>query len=278
MLREGIHFLNNTITLTPIDSYLTIRSAYPNETVWISGGILIDSNSSDWKRVDSKGNIWVTNLNSLNVKSGITGLFTIHPHQRMTLARYPNANVEEWDDPKRYVSSHAVDEWMFPEYGEIPKFYTIDLSSEENPTGHIKNDSTMVDYNKFGTGQGGACATVWGDEPSYWCSNVSAGGWAEVDKAAALAGRMNIPRGMILLKNNSRISGTINDIADDSIFERIQGWSNPKGGIVHVVSRFMFFCCKTHCVWSSLIDAQQFLVTFCACFCFEIDNSLKKEP
>jgi len=47
----------------------------------------------------------------------------------------------------------------------------------------------MGPYNTFGRGQGGVCATVWGDQPSYWCGNASAGGWAEVDKAAALAGR-----------------------------------------------------------------------------------------
>ena len=40
----------------------------------------------------------------------------------------------------------------------------------------------------YGTGQGGACETVWdaSEAPSYWCGNVSAGGWAEVDRQATV--------------------------------------------------------------------------------------------
>jgi hypothetical protein len=51
---------------------------------------------------------------------------------------------------------------------------------------------------------------------------LSGGGWAEVDKAAALAGRMNIPRGIVLANT------------DSEIFQRARRWTNPRGAIVHV--------------------------------------------
>jgi hypothetical protein len=196
---------------------------------------------------ERKANIWVADLTSLrNVPSSITGLFTVGlsgtttatHHERMTLSRYPNADVEEWNSPNRYMPHDTVDEWMFPPFGDIPHFEYIDLSDAKNPTGRVKNDSTMVDYNSFGTGQGGACATVWGDSPSYWCSNVSAGGWAEVDRAAALSGRMNIPIGMTLSKP-SKSTGVDDDARStssdkDAFIERANRWANPQGGIIHV--------------------------------------------
>jgi hypothetical protein len=51
---------------------------------------------------------------------------------------------------------------------------------------------------------------------------LSGGGWAEVDKAAALAGRMNIPKGIVLANT------------DSEIFQRARRWTNPRGAIVHV--------------------------------------------
>ena len=221
ILREGIHYLESTIVLTPNHSNLLIKAA-PNEDIWISGGKLIEAREISWTRTKEDSNIWVANVSSLDLPQ-ITGLFTVTSHERMTLARYPNADVEEWDAKDRHIPGKDVKEWLFPPYDKVPEFFSIDLSIPDNPTGHIKNESTMPDYNRFGTGQGGACASVWGDQPSYWCSNVSAGGWAEVDKAASIAGRMNIPRGMIL--TNETTSG---------IFERAQHWKDPKGAVVHV--------------------------------------------
>lgn len=231
VLLKGIHYLNETIVLTPEDSYLTIRTD-PDERAWISGGILINSTTTSWEPVSNQSrNIFVANLSSLlslndgAISSSFTGLFTINPHQRMTLARFPNANVEEWNSPDRYVPAKVVDEWLFPPFGEVPQFYFLDLSHPDNPTGHVKNDSDLSSYNMYGTGVGGVCSTVWGDSPSYWCSNVSAGGWAEVDQAAALAGRLNIPRGLTLYGN---------DTESKEMIERIKRWGDPRGAIIHV--------------------------------------------
>ena len=225
VLKKGIHFLRETIILgTSLDSNLTIRSASlePDKRAWLSGGVPIVSKTTQWK--PHTEHIWVTNVSSIldDPPSKITGLFTVHPHQRMTLARYPNANVEDWNAADRYISSREEHEWLFPPYSTPPRFSAIDLSQPENPTKHIKNDSAMSEYNMFGTGQGGSCATVWGDYPSYWCSNISAGGWAFVDQAAARAGRVNLPSGITLSQNHS-------------LAQRFRTYKNdPKGAIVHV--------------------------------------------
>jgi len=224
VLFKGIHYLKETIVLTPEDSYLTIRSA-PNERAWLSGGILINSTTTSWKPVSStQRKTIVANLSSL-LLSDVTGLFTVNPHQRMTLARFPNANVEDWNAQHRYVPASLVDEWLFPPFGNVPQFYSLDLSLPNNPSGHVKNDSADQSYNMYGTGLGGVCDTVWGDLPSYWCSNVSAGGWAEVDQAAALSGRLNIPRGFGLYGN---------DTETNDMMERMRRWSNPSGAVFHV--------------------------------------------
>lgn len=54
----------------------------------------------------------------------------------------------------------------------------------------------MPGYNWYTNGYGGSCAKVWGDNPSYWCSNSSQGGWAFVDADCAERGRPQIPEGL----------------------------------------------------------------------------------
>ena len=79
-----------------------------------------------------------------------------------------------------------------------------------------------------------------------YSSNVSAGGWAEVDKAAALANRMNIPSGFCIVNKNDH--GDIDDHNRDKseLYDRIKLWKNPLGAIVHVVSfNFILFSERT---------------------------------
>lgn len=40
------------------------------------------------------------------------------------------------------INASAVMEWHKPAVGEVPTFVTVDLS-KPNPSGYIKNDSTM---------------------------------------------------------------------------------------------------------------------------------------
>lgn len=151
VLHEGIHFLRDTVILTPMDSNLLIKSA-SNQMAWLSGGKPIKSKEAGWTRTKENSNIWVADLSSLKM-SAITGLFTTNDHERMTLARFPNADVEDWNHPNRYISRNDVEEWVFPPFGALPKFYSIDFSNPDNPTGFEKNDSIMDQYNSYGTGK-----------------------------------------------------------------------------------------------------------------------------
>jgi hypothetical protein len=77
-------------------------------------------------------------------------------------------------------------------------------------------------YNVYSAGVGGICNTLWGNEPSYWCSNSSAGGWAEVDQASAISGRLQIPIGM-----SYNLTSTVG--------QRMNHWNHSVvGGIIHV--------------------------------------------
>jgi hypothetical protein len=119
------------------------------------------------------------------------------------MARWPNANAET--DQWGYASfgrlnfsvpSAAVVEWTPRDAGRSPAYAYDDLRSLPNNAHAIKNDSTMDEYNQWGVGSGGVCSDVW-DGDSYWCGNVSAGGWAEVDRECATNGRLQLPVGMV---------------------------------------------------------------------------------
>jgi len=240
VLHAGIHFLNQTLVLTPEDSNMLFRGRSGS---WISGGVKIPADGAGWRSVpNAASNIWVAdNLTSLlphrilRSNSFFSGLFTVDPHTRLTLARFPNANVEIWNARDRYqdpIGGHDASHWMFLPYTGVPTFDFYNLTDPQNPTGVMKTDSTMGPYNMFGTGQGGACAQIWGTDPSYWCSNISAGGWAFVDAAAAKAGRMNFPAGVQLAATNIS-SG--NDA--DAFQQRVRHlWHSQKarGAIFHV--------------------------------------------
>jgi len=60
VLRGGVHFLTQTIYLTPEHSHLTLMG-FPGEDAVVSGGVLLKVN---WKpyRVDQKWNIYVADI------------------------------------------------------------------------------------------------------------------------------------------------------------------------------------------------------------------------
>ncbi|CAE7521386.1 unnamed protein product [Symbiodinium natans] len=225
ILRGGVHFLglNGTVHLGPGDSELEI-SSYPGEEAWLSGGIPLKDVA--WQKVThpSTGrSVWRTKMPMGHQSHQIRSLFTLESHARLNWARYPNMNVETdawgYGSPgrdERYLTLDHVVEWTKPPAGHPTTSTVIDLTDPSNPTGHVKNDSSMTAYNAFNVGSGGVCDSVW-DGPSYWCGNSSAGGWAEVDTAAAKAGKLNIPRGM---KWNSSLT-------------RLSKWSDPRGAWIH---------------------------------------------
>jgi hypothetical protein len=223
------------------DSGLTIIGEI---NAWISGAIPIPDDDNLWtfaadRTTANIGNdipdtILVADLTEIFQRFHITNIPRLPslfgPQNRYIRARYPNANPEinQWgyNSPQRLVYSippEEVVEWHKPEpNGPIPTFTYVDLrNNQDNPHRPIKNDSTMEMYNVYSAGMGGVCGLLWGNEPSYWCSNSSAGGWAEVDQQAAVSGQLNIPIGMTY-----NLSTTVG--------QRINGWNHSSvGGIIH---------------------------------------------
>lgn len=78
-----------------------------------------------------------------------------------------------------------------------PTFTFFDFSENPPPGVPHKNNSAQEGYNWYVSGHGGACSEIWGENAdSYWCSNASQGGWAEVDAECAMSGQMQLPVGM----------------------------------------------------------------------------------
>ena len=225
ILREGIHSfaVGSPLKLTHKDSNLSFEG-YPNEKVWISGGISLQGVKG--QPLDDKNGIYVFDLRRLLSRypklPKILSLFTTQ--RRYTRARYPNSDpeIDLWGyaSPNRLnysIDSSLVLEWHRPPPVGIPAFTFVDFRSNPPPGLPSKNDSAQPGYNWYASGHGGACSDVWGEEAnSYWCSNASQGGWSEVDQECAITGQMQLPIGMTYNKT--------------SILKR---FLNVSGGIIH---------------------------------------------
>ena len=125
-------------------------------------------------------NLFVTDIDER--LAGVTGLFTVSPHARLTRARFPNANPEDRSSVHTLPTLHYMAPPVVP-----PALQTFKNLSALG----LKNDSTLAAFNAYssGTCAGGAgdpncpCGIwmdvrdgVWSSE-SYWCGNVTAGGW-----------------------------------------------------------------------------------------------------
>jgi hypothetical protein len=262
VLRPGIHTLERTLELNQDDAGLAI-TGYPagdgedKPVVWISGAIEIpETQLWQWDcRVNI--NVRVANLTNLLLGCGrdrvvpdVASLFSSYnnnnQHQRLVRARFPNGNPEttQWgyqspDRKQHSIDSSEVLEWHKPPPGgPLPTFVYVDLTRQHEDGRNIpvKNDSAFAGYNIYASGSGGVCDDLWGRDhdyesssssSSYWCSNASAGGWAEVDVECAVNGRLQIPVGM-----------TYNHTSD--VGQHLNRWTTlmadtdyAKGGIVH---------------------------------------------
>eukprot|EP00035_Acanthoeca_spectabilis_P014774 m.288108 g.288108 ORF g.288108 m.288108 type:complete len:518 (+) comp16220_c0_seq38:1722-3275(+) len=228
VLSPGVHFLgwNGTLSLTAQDSHLTIESA-PEGQAWLSGGVSL---GSDLKWTRGANGVWSTSLKGL-LPPGVTveALLRLEPHTRIERARYPNADTElaQWgyNSPLRLNYSFGANEtvaWTRPPAGgATPNMSLFDFSTLPNAANLIKNDSALSEYNTYVGGSGGICDnwdTTDGQE-SYWCSNKSSGGWAEVDAEAVNAGQLGLPVGV---KYNTSLRPG-----------RFQRYENAVGGIIH---------------------------------------------
>jgi hypothetical protein len=194
ILRQGVHSLKGrTLNLNAIESHLTI-TGFPGEEAWISGGLKLAS--AVWK--PQPDGIFAANLT--DILHGYTlpktpSLCT--STRRYVRARYPNSDPEIDDWGQTSLQGGDVLEWHLPTAGASPNFTFFDFKTNPPQGVPFKNDSAMEGYNWYASGKGGVCSDVWGpDADSYWCSNASQGGWAEVDQECAVMGQMQIPAGM----------------------------------------------------------------------------------
>jgi len=159
VLREGVFYLNDTLSLTVQDSGLTFQN-YPSEEVTISGGKVIKPN---WQPVDtdSSKNIYKADLSD----QGITEMLGFRVDgMRAIRARYPNADPEI----QGFGSNLTTKNWFSQ---SVP----IKPDTEEHPDTPLRNSSDS--FQKFQLGINGTCANF--DPPAgYWCGSAIEGGGA----------------------------------------------------------------------------------------------------
>jgi hypothetical protein len=199
-LRKGTYFEGKEIVLDAQDSGLTITS-FQGEFAWLSGGIKVAADSP-WKP-DAKKKVWSTVISNPNVTE-VAGLFTLEPHQRLTRARYPNfdSETDAWGfpgwgllgpceiidqpccngssdgtrsfalsgDAGQFANPDVIEWWRAPKQTP-PAQQFVNLTDPTSSGLPLKNDSTMQQYNYYGTGSGSICE-LW-DGPSYWCSKIA---------------------------------------------------------------------------------------------------------
>ena len=168
-LRAGVHRMNETITLTPADSGLTIMgapgpgSSQEGKTVTISGATAL---TPSWKAVPGKMaagmRLWATPVarKPASIKTLLVDGI------RAISARYPNADPEHDKFPIGYIKAKTT--WTAPADMGSPKYihYT-----------DINRTSFRSLFKDFRGGVGGQCAHY--DPPySYWCAETTQGGGA----------------------------------------------------------------------------------------------------
>jgi hypothetical protein len=247
VLKDGVHFLNETLTLGPADSGTTITAA-PGAEAWLSGGAPLGK--LEWSAAEhpsGSGGVWAASLKGTGVDK-VPGLFTTATHERFVRSRFPNANPEHacWgyscpDKDTWSLNSDQVAEWIKPPPGPPPTPTTYDFSVLPNAADVVKNDSAQGPYNTWTAGDGDLCATVWKGQ-SYWCSNASSGGWAEVDFHDSINGQLGLPVGMrvnFTEKDEHNIGPNTRHCKDGAghcnlrhDLSRIKTWANPEGAVV----------------------------------------------
>ena len=211
ILHQGLHFLNETLSLRPADSFLHITAA-AGENAWISGGVELDL---VWKR---QGRLFVADVTQQAVQD-ITGLFTVEGDlspRRLTRARFPNGNWEtdQWGlcssgpcldigpaytTPERWggdpnisynraaaIPRKDVVEWWPPGNKELPT-QTPFLNTTQGGAACAPGKHNCTQY-EFTLGSGGPCKlwASWDSNPdnngkSYWCGDHTGGGGAGLD-------------------------------------------------------------------------------------------------
>lgn len=192
VLREGTHYLTETVVLTAKHSHLTI-AAYPGEIVTLSGGHLL----TDLNWAPYKGDIVVANLPE-HFHGDFNTLYV--DGERAVRARYPNCNTETCGHhtlPTGYVD--AALEWLPPKKVFLEPAYEIQLDTP------FRADHAFPVY-KMGLGGG---ASHFDPPRSYWACNKTDGGAVHP---------LFVPSGLKFEPSN--------------FSDKVQDWSDPTTGYV----------------------------------------------
>ena len=192
VLRKGVYYASDTVSLTPKDSGLTIM-AYEGEQVWLSGAKKLRTTwvSGAADHPSKSGNIWKADLTGQGVKV-VEGLRI--NQERAVRARYPNGCTTDKPmrsgyvcqgnmtggkvvDPNDGFGSDLMTDWVFP---TSPGMNQSNWR-EFNPDTPFRG--TGESFQKFQLGIGGTCGNdpmaggVGFDPPAgYWCGNACEGG------------------------------------------------------------------------------------------------------
>ena len=243
VLRKGTHYLGaESIKLTAAqDSGLTLTN-YAGEEAWISGGVVLPT---EWKAVPRSAtpNVWVTDVpkSLLAVNDGtFDGLFTLASHQRLTRARYPNANPEDRFSVKNLGGRDGLLSYVAP--AVKPKAptqvwinLTVPTTSKSGKTIAVYNYSGSTAYKGYANGvcdKAGdptcPCGT-WKDVKdgkwssySYHCGGqgpgIIGGGWENMDSGDGYYNGPVLPLG---LRYDATTNTTLN--------ARASKWTDPVG-------------------------------------------------
>lgn len=169
VLRGGVHYLQDTLSLEAKHSGLTIMS-HPREKAEMSGGKKL---KVTWKphkvTADGKSNIWVA-----DIKGQVDEVRGLQINgARATRARYPNlpAGLEASCGYGCMISGGSA-KWTPPDFNKFGKvdFYTDHVPEHQRNTTHNWFNSYMIGIN-------GLCS-VYDPPVSYWCSEHPSGGGA----------------------------------------------------------------------------------------------------
>ena len=158
-LRGGVHHTSK-ITLGAADSGLTL-AAYPGESPWLSGGVALKG--LQWKR--EQGRVWSASLAHLGVDATVASLRV--DGQRLSPARYPNADPEKDFWPTGYLTSSESfksdgGDWLDPTIDPGPP----NPATEVNVTVRGWDDQ----FRTYSGGIGGTCA-IYTPPFSFWCAS-----------------------------------------------------------------------------------------------------------
>ncbi|KAH8057620.1 hypothetical protein JL722_6706 [Aureococcus anophagefferens] len=186
VFRGGVHFLGATLELDGRDSGLTL-SNYENETAWLSGGVPL---TTTWARVANA--TYETRIDeTFPYRGTILGFNVVEPHRRFVRAPYPNGGgsvgVETRSGVGQVKSSDIASYGAPPVVPPAAQLYVADPAYAASASEHFNaHASGRCAFAGDPLCPCGAWRDTDGDgnwvSESYWCSNVSGGGWAEMDR------------------------------------------------------------------------------------------------